>query len=623
MPNNLTTNLADMLISLRFAYEQENNRKIDEIKQNFQKTLNEMAITEKQKILFKEEFNLIIWEKEKNYSSNDLLGAKERLEQSNFYSPSPSSISSLSPSSVASWNSLRWEKMVESRNSVVDSLSQLTSSQASKDEAKRINLIKKIDALMEKMEAENFKINQDVFEQVKASFNDKAFLDMRAFLRALILFYQENLTRDDYAKELRKKIILLSDEELKLLYKRMYSEEMVSFINVAFTQAEVIRFAGKDFEDRACQDAISIWPANQNRMKLMLLELEQKKQLIIKDLQGEAEAYFLGGAEQINVMLRFLCSDVKNEMISRRNNDANFCDETEFQADRPDPFFSHWPCDENGKRECIKISPLQKQLVAEAAFGLITQGNPLAKPERETGIDKSLLLERHFTDMMRALGGFFNPNLFCDALYSLNTLKPEYIKQSVDALEEKDLYALHENFQRDDLNKLMAMLQRIKEGSKDQLKGIGDWLLIKNPGLVNAELRVAAEKIYDSAHLFMQTVRQKVQKIETQRESTTYVTLAQVSNNIIIKDYAYNDLELKESKIYTYKNSACMKHILERFCAASPGIEFKRTLFDRFYDFFYPGQRMPQTAERECLELLRGSFVHAYDEEDLIEPFIQ
>jgi hypothetical protein len=243
------------------------------------------------------------------------------------------------------------------------------------------------------------------------------------------------------------------------------------------------------------------------------------------------------------------------------------------------PFLSdEWPetTPGSGKYIPIKISPAEKSLIGESvkSFSPIqTSPNKPIPQMRPKNFQSEEKLSLYFGKMIQSLGCFFNPNRFCDVLF---TASHSGIQEEVARCNQETLKSLHATLQGDDLNKLVSLLKMIKEGNAETRKEVYQWLSVKNPGILDEKFHALAEKLYDSTNTFMQSVRQNLGNVP---------------------DYAYNNLELKPSRVYTNKNAACMKRLLEIYVEATPKKDFTYSLLDNFYYFIYPGEKLKEAYE--------------------------
>lgn len=235
------------------------------------------------------------------------------------------------------------------------------------------------------------------------------------------------------------------------------------------------------------------------------------------------------------------------------------------------PFISEWPTDETGKYKKIVISPAEKHLIGECVKANnpihLDRRAPIPKMQPKQYVLQEKIEAYHFGGMIHSLGVFFNPNRFCDLLLKIDS---ESIQSSLSNCSKAQLRSLYKKLQGTELNNLVALLKEIKDGEAEKRKEVYQWLSIKNPGVVDERFQEVAEQLYYAADTLMQAVREKLQAP---------------------KDYAYNNVQLKEDRIYTPKNQACVKRLLEIYAGALPNRDFSYNMWDYLYSFFHRGEK--------------------------------
>lgn len=519
------------------------------------------SFTRDQKALYHEELNIIEWGYTGLYTEEELSRAKVRLKALAFSQQAPFNGAS------------KWENNLSVTRSVVDTLSKLaTHVSASQDSSaiKRENLLSEIDNLQKKLEDKKRKENKDTFTHLQSIANEKAAFDLRAFMHYLILYYQEDPSSEHYVKNLDRSFARLTDEEIKFFYNGMRSKAMVSFVNALFTQYYIMeqdRCRVEQQNNKAYKDALSLLPLNIGWVKgeiiaaIAAAPTSVQKNTEVEDL---AEDRFYSTAahvyKTVSMMYEKLSDAIDSRNLKIKNKDSF-------------PYYTNWPVDKDNRVLPISISSAEKDLISESI-----------KTFRHKQLTSVKRLDEYFGKMMHSLGYFFNPNQFCDVLYSY---APFNIKYVMTQRSKAECLKLHQILQGEDLNHLVLLLRKLKEGDAEVQAKCSEWLSLSQSGILWQEkLQVLAEKLYDSANILMQSVREQLEK---QGEK--------------VNDYAYNNLELKTSHLYTAKNAACMKRLLETYGNASSKYDFTYNICDRFYLFMYPGEKLKEVLTSDSLHL--------------------
>ncbi len=553
--------------SIITAFRDALYRNVPVNKNAFIQQVEATSMTKNQKLLSIEELNLIEWEYTGGYTEAELIAMQNRL---NALSLNESS----SASRASSTDSMRWEKLQAVKQLTVDSLSQFSrtiSSGKSSEEIKKENLLKKAELLLDKLHEKQRQANQPTFQELEAMFNDEL-SDVASLTHYLILFRQacrdkkgRIASTDDYVNNLLRKLQVLTDEELKIFYAKMHSEAMVRFINALFTQNYILDNDLSSTEhdiileqenNIAFNDAVSILPMNMGWMKAQIISRASKESAKMEFLKtaSQLHSFMLGLYDQVSYVMK------ERKLLEKKRSDDY-------------PFYESWPRDEQGAKPII-INSNEKHLVNESVKALYT-GLSAPSPKGET------LDVFYFSKMVRSFGVGFNPNRFCDLILRLD---PASIQDRVAQYEPERLNSLYKAFQSTDLNNLMLLLKMIKDGDKGTRDKLYPWLSITaSHENLDEPLQILAKKLYESGEMFMQSVRQRLSKE---------------------RDYDYNNLELSAERVYTYKNAACIKRLLDIHNIAFPQKDFSYGVIDNFYYMLYPGVQDKKVSYEEQEELL-------------------
>ncbi len=273
---------------------------------------------------------------------------------------------------------------------------------------------------------------------------------------------------------------------------------------------------------------------------------------------------------------------------------------------------SEWPLDKNGNPLNIKISEKEIQLIQKSVISLISDLSALKNPQQSSFLttmpeslrERESLTQKkqahYFSTMMSALGNFFNPNKFIDALNVFHE-NPQHIEQGIKQMSLDGLNALYKNFQEPDLNDLVLLLRNVKAGHVEDMRDVCEWLSLerKNFPVFNKDFQALAGQLYDSANHLMQAVRTEIiaRNEYENKSATSYVSFdeAHAIENFDLKDYSYNSLELVEERIYTQKNAACMRRTLDVYYPRKSDYTVKLSLWDKVcdsvYGFLYPSEK--------------------------------
>ncbi len=256
------------------------------------------------------------------------------------------------------------------------------------------------------------------------------------------------------------------------------------------------------------------------------------------------------------------------------------------------PYLSEWPIDKEKKPLPIIISDVEKHLIGECvkAHDPINLANrkPLQKMKSKPYFSQEKFEAYYFGKMIHSLGCFFNPKQFCDLLLITDSTE---IHNAIKTASKAELKFLYRQLRGGELNNLVALLKCIKEGDAEKRKEVYQWLSIKNPGMLDERFQTVAGELYDNADKLMQLVREQLE---------------------IKKDYAYNNLQLKPSRVYSRKNSACLKRLLEVYVGASPKKDFSYGIWDYLYSFIHQGATLEENLDKEddeplLLKLVKGA----------------
>lgn len=613
------------------------------------------SLTEEQKIMCIEDLNLIEWKLRGGYTGPLLINSQERLKA---LFAKKSNASNETSGEAAS---LKWGKIqVAGKKLVVDTLSRFsTSSPKSQDKIKQENLLLEIDKLLKKVQKEEQQANQNSFEKLQSALNDELSVNRLAFMRNVIFFRKEcDKESKDYADTLAIYVNLLSNEDLEKIYEKIHSEAMVALTNAFFTQHYLLTYEDdvqnltKNGAGKAFDDALSIWEMNKGWMRAKVLKDRAKMSPTkrILDLDKVARKQFLSEAEGFFTFIMTFNDCVKRVMKQRRltisedkallstewpvtepelvrteinsmssgssyglldtelDSSNSWLDERDSSSEWPvglrfsdelseaelgtikmkvtTSFSNELPATESEsiKMKTITIVSDEKILVGETIKSFLVPGNDSIKQMQPKNFEQRKKLDLYyFGSMVQSLGCVFNPNRFCDILF---TIQPNAIKNEVMGCDLKTLKSCYKTFQSNDLNKLVSLLKIIKEGDSGTREEVYQWLSVKKSEILDEKFQVLAEKLYHSVTTLMQSVREKLEK-----------------NGVDASDYAYNNLELKPSRVYTNKNAACMKRLLEVYVGATPKKDFSYSLIDKFYYFIYPGEKLEKQRKDSYSEL--------------------
>lgn len=550
-------------------------------KKRYEETLQNQKNLKEQEICLAAKFYELLAQYPYAYSSNDyqnLIYLREELQAQ--------LIAVKLPTQPSKWSVMNGnKKSVHPAADVISNLSRLPKKQAVNAQQKEVSYyLLKVNNWIENARKEERVVSRDNLEDLLSVFGRSFFFNQEAFVQALLVFFKASQSQlDTYQSGLKTRLALLTTDELKKINRQIHSPAMLSLSN-AFYAAGCIGMESVNsnhWEESAFSDAGKVWKAYQRPMEwkaLNTIVTTHEEPIDQSVLSDEALKNFGQAALSINQILAATRESVtyvlQTKLVEKTKRQTIEKKKTIYIYDSTE-MMPAWPTQENQQPVTIAINDAERKSMGKLlhVYGSDTHSARTSSLNEAEKQDKAFA---HILSTMSQL--LFNPNRF---IHLMTTLTPERIQWSVAEGTEKEIKKLYRSLQTKEVNHLILLLHRIKADEESFMTSFCEWLQIPL-NIVSREkerLKTIACELCDSIDMLTQSVKVKLEK----------------RSGEVLKDYPYqgslknnNASESTMQKLFTHKNSACMKQWFPQ------GIEeihrhVKRNFWERCYDWIYPG----------------------------------